>query len=73
MQGISLVFETSKICYRFLNTPSKIHASDLPLAKFKVAKHYAQCHSKENTQYSTRGVEKSKIANGNEGESNKKM
>ena len=45
MQWISLFFETSKICYRFLNTPSKIHASDLPLAKFKVARHYVHCDS----------------------------
>ena len=66
-------FESFKICNHFLNTPNEIHASDLPLAKFKVAKHYAQCHFQRNKQYSIRGVEKIKTVNGNEGESNKKM
>ena len=73
MQWISLVFESVKICNHFLNTPSEIHASDLPLAKFKVARHYAQCHFQQNKQYSIRGVEKTKIVNGNEGGNNKKM
>ena len=66
-------FESCKICRGFLNTPSEIHASELPHAKFKVAKHYAQCEFKQNKQYSIRGVEKTKIVNGNEGGSNKKM
>ena len=73
MQWISLVFESVKICNHFLNTPSEIHASDLPLAKFKVARHYAQCHFQQNKQYSSGGVEKTKIVNGNEGGNNKKM
>ena len=50
-----------------------MHASDLPIAKFKVAKHYAQCEFQQNKQYSIRGVEKAKIVNGNEGGSNTKM
>ena len=73
MLWISLHFASSKYCYRFLVTPSKIHASDLPLAKFKVARHYAQCHFQQNKQYSSGGVEKTKIVNGNEGGNNKKM
>ena len=72
MQWISLVFESVKICNHFLNTPSEIHASDLPLAKFKVARHYAQCDLQQNQQYSSGGVEKTKIVNGNEGGNNKK-
>ena len=68
-----MVFLYCKICDHFLNTPSKIRASDLSLAKIKVARHYAQCHFQQNKQYSIRGVEKIKTVNGNEGESNKKM
>lgn len=66
-------FEFKKICLRFLNTPSEIHASDLPRAEIKAAKHYAQCHFKQNKQYFIRGVQKTKIVSGNEGGSNKKI
>lgn len=56
-----------------MNTPSEIHASDLPRAEIKAAKHYAQCHFKQNKQYFIRGVQKTKIVSGNEGGSNKKI
>ena len=51
----------AKICHSFLNTPSEIHVSDLPHAKSKVAKHYAQCDFKQNDAYFIRGVKKAKL------------
>ena len=68
-----MIFESTRICIHFLNTPSEIHAPNLAHAKITLAKRYAQCDSTQNKQYSIRGVEKTKTVNGNEGGSNKKM
>ena len=55
-----------------MNTPSEIHASDLPHAKVKVAKHYAQCEFKQNKHFSIRGLQKTRNVNGDEGGNDKK-
>ena len=68
-----MAFKYYKNRFRFLSTPSEIHASTLPRAIIKLAKRYAQCCSKQNKQYHSGGVEKTILGNLDEGGSNNKM
>ena len=51
-------FRNLKIRVLFLHTPSEIRVSIFAVAGFEAAKHYAQCHFKQNMHYSIGGVEK---------------
>ena len=60
LQRISIVFENLKIHIPFLHTPSEIRTSIFAVTQFAAARHYAQCHFKQNMHYSVGGVEQTK-------------
>ena len=68
-----MVFENLKIHIHFLHTPSEIRASIFAVTQFAAARHYAQCHFKQNMHYSIGGVEKTKNRIPTQGGDDKKM
>ena len=73
LQRISMVFEILKINIPFLHTPSEIRASIFAVTQFAAARHYAQCHFKQNMHYCIGGVEKTKNRIPTQGGDDKKM
>ena len=53
-----MVFENRRNPVHFLHTPNEIRTSICAVAQFDAARHYAQCHFKQNMQYYSGGVEK---------------
>ena len=62
-----MVFENLKINIPFLHTPSEIRTSIFAVTQFAAARHYAQCHFKQNMHYSVGGVEKNKKSHSHAG------
>ena len=65
--------KTQEFAFVFLNTPSEIRLSIFAVAYFEAARHYAQCHFKQNMHYSIGGVEKHRNRIPTQGGDDKKM
>ena len=68
-----MVLDNRRIPVHFLHTPNKIRTSICAVAQFEAARHYAQCHFKQNMQCYIGGVENTIFSTLDEGAGVKNM